>query len=83
MIPDPRFSGGLLKDTLCFIGDIPCLEDLSTLPGHWIVTRPGMDRAAKLVSFGVIKNWLSCPSSSAFLDRVTEGIDEEDNEVRW
>lgn len=81
MIPDPIFCDDVSKDTLCFIGGISCLGNLSAHPSRWHVTRPGERGAFTLRLVGVIQNWLSFPSSLDSLDRFMEGVDDEGTEV--
>lgn len=70
-----------IEKHLCFIGSIPCLEDLSTSPGRWLVTRPGRCGADTLRLVDVIKDWLSCFSSSDSLDQAVEVIDSNSTDV--
>lgn len=75
------FFGGLLQDTLSFIGCNPDVANLSTHPGHWVVTRPGICVTATLHSVDVNINWLPHSSFTESLDRFKEGMDEKGTEI--
>lgn len=79
-MPEPLSCCGLSKDTLRFIDGSPGLGDLSANPDRWLVISPRMRGAATLSSVAVIKDWLSRFSTADSLDRVTEGINDEDTE---